>query len=146
MNPNSASFDCLTGGAFILSTEVQDTDFDGLLDKWETSTAGLDPNGEPLPDLKAMGALPNRKDLFVEINALKAVGITTYGTGADAIVDGEGHDHMPLKDEVLKKVADVFKKAPTPIQVHFDVGDIGQTSADDYIIPVLAGPGRGIHS
>ena len=33
-------YDCLTGGVMILGTTVQDADFDGLLDDWETSEAG----------------------------------------------------------------------------------------------------------
>ena len=58
----------ITGGAFIVSLEPEDTDGDGLLNRWETSTANIDPNAGPqLPDLAGMGADPCRKDLFVEL-------------------------------------------------------------------------------
>ena len=41
------SYDCLSFGAAVLSTEVQDSDNDGLLDVWELpqTTPLLDPNG-----------------------------------------------------------------------------------------------------
>ena len=48
--------DCLYYSAIILSTTVQDSDGDGLLDIWETTSGLTDPDGQPLPDLAAMGA------------------------------------------------------------------------------------------
>ncbi len=47
-----------------------DSDGDGLLDCWETN--GIDVNGDGMIDLNlpAMGALVNRKDIFVEIDAM----------------------------------------------------------------------------
>ena len=60
-------FDCLSWDAILFSTTVQDTDSDGLLDTWESSGVLTDPNGEPLPNLDAMGADPYVKDLFFEI-------------------------------------------------------------------------------
>ena len=51
---------------------MKDTDGDGLLDIWESSTTTLsDPNGQPLPNLAAMGADPDQKDLFIEIGYMK---------------------------------------------------------------------------
>ena len=68
VTPNGLLSDCVSFSAMVFSTEVQDTDGDGLLDIWETSTSPiLDPNGQPLPNLRAMGADPGQKDLFVEI-------------------------------------------------------------------------------
>ena len=56
-------YDCLSWSAIILSTEVKDTDEDGLLDVWEKSSPPpSDPNGVPLPNYKAMGADANIKD------------------------------------------------------------------------------------
>ena len=46
--------DCLTPAMVGFKTEVLDTDFDGLLDIWETASGLTDPNGQPLPNLKAM--------------------------------------------------------------------------------------------
>ena len=56
--------DCLTFSAMVFRTTVQDSDGDGLLDIWETSQSLVDPNGNALPNLAAMGANPNRKDLL----------------------------------------------------------------------------------
>jgi hypothetical protein len=82
----SSSFDCLTGGAWILNTPVVDVDKDGLVDNVEDfsinpntitdqNPAGdvwRDPIDRPLPDIKAMGASSNHPDLFIEIGAMWA--------------------------------------------------------------------------
>ncbi len=75
----SGSSDCLTGSAIIYQTAVNDTDEDGLLDAWEAPNASplSDPNGQPLPDLYAMGARDNQKDLFAEIGYMFADGDPT---------------------------------------------------------------------
>ena len=108
---------------------------------------GIGPDGQPLPDLAAMGAKTLRKDVFVEFAATKTNATpqnpTTYGLDGVDGVDEAGHDHRPTK-ATLQKIANVFKNSGVPnpdptftgIQAHFDVGDIGQTAADDYIVPV----------
>ncbi len=50
-----------------------DSDADGLLDSWETEGQGMDVNGDGTIDLDlyALGARPDRKDLFVEIDCLE---------------------------------------------------------------------------
>lgn len=137
----SGSFDCLTWGALVLSTEVQDKDADGLLDVWEqqseftgkpkrlaevygTAWPLPDPAGKPLPNLQAMGASSTVQDVFVEID---------YMVGA-------GHSHLPAKS-ALDSVALAFRNAAPrpavvaaglcaanaapgacPINIHFDVG------------------------
>src|SRR5262245_55913658 len=82
------SFDCLTGGAWILSVPVVDADKDGLVDNVEDGsfnpneppgTPWLDPVGRPLPDIHAMGASSSQPDLFVEIGAMWAQPNTQYG-------------------------------------------------------------------
>lgn len=130
------SFDCLTWSAIVYRTTVNDTDGDGLLDIWESSTSTLfDPNGQALPNLHAMGADPDQKDLFVEIGYMEAADGTTYGG-----VPKAAHSHLP-SHETLKLVGEAFLKAPTgAIKVHFDVGgDVTSypsppAGAPDYII------------
>jgi hypothetical protein len=119
----SSSFDCLSWGAVIFSTTVQDTDNDGLLDVWETS-GFTDIATGAVVNLPAMGANPNIKDLFVQVD---------YMTGAN------GHSHLPTK-KALDMVAAAFKNSPVDggkgINIHFDVGPNYQTSpADAAIIP-----------
>ncbi len=62
----------VTVGAAVIAPTLADLDGDGLLDVWETSGIDLDcdaSNGIDL-DLPAMGANPNHKDLFLEIDWL----------------------------------------------------------------------------
>ncbi len=123
--------DCLTWSAIVYRTTVKDFDGDGLLDLWESSDAPLvDPNGQTLPNLKAMGAAPDRKDVFVELGYMKTDAPTAYGA-----VTKPAHTHQP-GHEALKLIGDAFAAAPTgQIAVHFDVGATYPSGpADPYII------------
>ncbi len=132
--------DCLTYSAMVFRTTVQDSDGDGLIDDWETSPPPLDPNGNALPDLGAMGASPFHKDVFVQIGYMDAAEGTMYGG-----TPKPKHTHRPGQD-ALRMAAEAFDSAPvanpdstTGIRVHFDIGDEYQGAP--YIIP--AGLARG---
>lgn len=56
-----------------------DTDEDGLCDAWETDGIDIDKDGVVDLDLKALGADPKKKDLFVEIDRWK--GQPVFGLG-----------------------------------------------------------------
>lgn len=91
---------------------LADTDSDGLLDVWETD--GLTLNGE-FVDLPAMGADPEHKDIFVEIDWM---GAETAG----------GHTHKP-QGAAIALIVDAFDNAPvdnpdgsTGIHLHVDYG------------------------
>ena len=131
-------FDCLSYASVILATTLQDSDEDGYLNNWEDGTAPLDPNNNPLPNLKAMGANPFVQDIFVQLDYM-----TTPG-----YVDNQGnvaaHDHLP-PSEVLETVAGMFlnagpraSKVPGapnitgPIRIHYDVGTNYQLSNADW--------------
>jgi hypothetical protein len=135
--PSATAMDCLSWGAVLFSTNVLDSDGDGLLDIWEESAATLfDPNNQPLPNLSQMGADKNHKDLFVEFGHMFAVAGTTYGG-----VEKPAHTHQ-LSPAALKQMGDAFKNAPVHnpnaidgIKVHFDLGDSYPAgAADEYII------------
>jgi hypothetical protein len=106
-----SSFDCLSWPAVVFSTKVQDTDRDGLLDKWE-SQGFADISDGTFVNLPAMGADPNVRDLFVEIDYMST----------------PGHSHNP-KPAALEMVAEAFRNAPFPsdrrIELHFDTGQGG---------------------
>jgi hypothetical protein len=136
------SFDCLSWAAVVYRTTVKDGDGDGLLDRWETSTAPiLDPNGVELPNLALMGAQPDRKDLFIELGYMKTDVPVSYGGFGQTDCKAEGndckdpHSHLP-SHAALKLVGDMFANAPGgSIAVHFDVGSAYPAGeADPYII------------
>ena len=130
VTPNGLLSDCVSYSAMVISTEVQDTDGDGLLDVWESSDPPLpDPNGQLLPNLHAMGADPFQKDLFIELGYMKTDAETTYGGVAKP-----AHTHRPTH-AALKLMGDAFRNAPTPIYLHVDAGESYPTGeADPYII------------
>jgi hypothetical protein len=127
---NNSPDDCLTWSAIIFSTQVEDTDGDGLLDKLESSGGWKEPNDQPLPDLAAMAADPAVKDLFVEIGYMQTSG---YQGGQGNVT---AHSHRPTP-AVLKMVGDTLwcggvtgcdaaaLNAPNPngVHAHFDVGN-----------------------
>ncbi len=139
-----SSFDCLTWAAVIYEAPVRDTDGDGLLDAWETSPPPVDPQGQPLPDLAAMGASPFHKDAFVEI------GYMTTGDRQYGGVAKPAHSHRPTH-AAIKLMGDAFKNSPlmnpdgtTGIALHVDAGPnypqctaeeiASQTCATDYLV------------
>ncbi|MGA2880343.1 MAG: MBG domain-containing protein [Bryobacteraceae bacterium] len=140
--------DCLSWGAIITSTNVQDSDFDGLLDVWETSGLYFDPGTRydgmttaPFPaafgtclappsnartsclNLPAMGAKPSVPDIFVQIDWMQYQGsLVTAAGGVAAVPD---HVHNP-ELAALNMVGAVFKSHG--INLHFDVGANGPNS------------------
>jgi len=156
---------CRASAAVIFSTSVADDDHDGLPDGLEDAIGGLSdpptaasaPNGNPLPNLSAMGAASTHRDLFIEVNAMWAAPGTTYGAPtapassvAATVTDAAGHNHLPTPD-VLKLVGDVY--AANGVTPHFDVGDVAayhslgasyacpnplatpECNADPYLVP-----------
>ena len=133
----SSSVDCLSWTALIAGVDVKDSDYDGLLDRWESETGLTDPDGLELPDIKAMGANPNVQDIFVEIGYMTtptAPNGSLLSTGGYTTTLGAvpPHTHLPSR-AVLEAAAQVFHNAKLagprrfnvsgPINLHFDVGN-----------------------
>jgi len=59
-----------TGADIIVRGDHLDSDQDGLLDHWETTGIDMDQDGIVDLNLPAMGANPNQRDLFLEIDWL----------------------------------------------------------------------------
>jgi hypothetical protein len=148
-----SSRDCLSWAAIIASTNVQDSDFDGLLDIWETSGLSLNPgvrnDGTAMPpvpatfgtcaapnastclNLPAMGASPYVPDIFMQIDWMQG----TYNAP---------HVHNPQL-AALNMVGAAFKAHG--INLHFDVGGSStyQTKqASAYIIPATLAQGGNV--
>lgn len=87
-----------------------DSDGDGILDSWETPGWGIDVNSDGIIDLDlaALGASPNKKDIFVEWDAMSGM--------------------APL-DATLPKVVNAFAISPDSINLHITKSDTGITQA-----------------
>ncbi len=118
--PTASNQGCVSWGAIILSTSVQDTDGDGLLDVWETNQGYTDAVSGQWVALP--GANPNKKDLFIEVDYLNNLD----GSAGSAL-----HSHLP-KQAALDAAGAAF--ANQNVNLHFDLGaDIYQ--GDPYVIP-----------
>ena len=156
-------YDCLSWGAVIFSTAVEDIDQDGLPDGIENVNAVLkDPDDTPLPNLRAMGAGDDKKDIFVEASVMWAQSGTSYGSDGSGTIpyhpysatqavktDSNGHHHFPTPDDILM-IGDAFDRQN--IRFHMDVGNVaayhlllpvshsdwqdnyGSTAADKYLV------------
>jgi Tol biopolymer transport system component len=75
----------------------EDQDFDGLLDSWETNGYDADGDGKVDVDLKAMGADPRHKDVFVEVDKMlghpfhpQAAALVVQAFAAAPVVNPDG--------------------------------------------------------
>ena len=134
VTPASTNSGCVSWGAIVMSTTVQDTDGDGLLDVWENNQGYNDvvrendpPNGQNDPTsgqwVALPGANPNTKDLFVEVDYMTNL-------GASVVPGTLPHSHLP-QQATLDAVGATF--ANQHINVHFDVGP-GIYATDPYVI------------
>lgn len=101
---------------------LSDSDGDGLLDEWEQNGIDVDQDGDIDLDLAAMGADPQRKDVFVEVDYMVQQGICIL-----SFCFG-GHSHKP-EAASLQRVIDAFANSPvsnpdgsTGITLHIDAG------------------------
>lgn len=102
-----------------------DTDGDGLFDNWETE--GIDSDGDGIVDLDlpGMGADPEHKDLFVEVDWMTA---PTFAT-CWHLVWCPATDDLAPDPAALQKMAEAFARAPVDnpdgdagITLHIDAG------------------------
>jgi hypothetical protein len=126
VTPNQSNAGCVSWGAIVFSTTVEDNDKDGLVDAWEDGQGYTDPVSGWVP---LTGADKTVKDIFVEVDYLTALG-----------PNNTGHSHLP-KQEALDKVGQAFANAPVDcdangckgVHIHFDVGNVYQK-------PMAGGP------
>jgi hypothetical protein len=103
----------------------EDSDGDGLLDVWETQGLTVSVGGNDVfLDLPTMGADPQRKDVFVEVDYMIERAFCDSVTW-DCV---PGHSHQP-KPEAMERIIQAFADAPvsnpdgsTGINLHVDCG------------------------
>ncbi len=147
-----SSNDCLSWGAIITSTNVLDSDFDGLLDVWETSGLYFNPgvrndgvvnqtttapavfgpctasNLSTCLDLPLMGAKPTVPDIFIQVDWMASSGLSV-----------PNHSHIP-QYAALNMVGTVFQSHG--INMHFDVGNNYQ--GQSFIVPTAYAKGGNV--
>lgn len=95
-----------TGGQqLIVRGSHLDSDQDGLLDHWETTGIDMDQDGIIDLDLPAMGANPNKRDIFMEIDWLADQSNASFEPLPGVISPAPGQTVSPL--------VDMFNKAPS---------------------------------
>ena len=114
--PSSSNSGCVSWGAMILSTTVEDTDQDGLLNSWENNQGYTDAVSGQFVALP--GASATTKDLFLEAD---------YLTKLDGTASA--HSHLP-KRQALDAIGLLYHNHD--INLHVDLGNVYQD--DPYVI------------
>jgi hypothetical protein len=99
-----------------------DTDGDAIPDSWETNGVDINNDGIIELDLKAMGADPAVKDIFIEVDAMVLPAICLGAVTEIPIICQGGKDFRPMQS-ALDDVVKAFAAAPGgPIRLHIDAG------------------------
>lgn len=119
--PSATNKGCVSWGTMIVSTTVQDSDADGLLDVWENQQGYTDEVSGQWVALP--GANAQKKDIFVEVD---------YLSNLDGSAGPYLHSHLP-KEAALDAVGKALADSDQHINVHFDLGP-GVYQGDPYVI------------
>ena len=96
-----------------------DTDGDKLLDTWEVCGVNTDSDPAPEVDLKAMGANPFRKDVFVEVDWM-ATAAHSHEPWLPALIQAwTEFDRAPVTNPTVDGIPN-----PSGIGLHIDVGTL----------------------
>jgi hypothetical protein len=143
--PASSNKGCVTWGAIILSTTVQDSDHDGILDVWKTnqgycdawanrglSTQGTCPSGSSDPSWVALpGATHGNQDVFIQLDYMCTKVINNNGA---TTCDPTGVSYKPDR-QVLSNLTNAFNSNGHSIDLHILPDDnnviLAQTCADN---------------
>jgi hypothetical protein len=126
--PSATNSGCVSWGTVVLSSTVQDSDGDGLLDTWEDNQGYTDVASNTWVALP--GANKTVPDIFVELD---------YLSNLDGSVGAyPRHSHLP-KQAAIDMVGNAFNAHG--INVHFDLG-AGVYPGDPFVVqyPLAAPP------
>ena len=123
--PATTNKGCVSWGAVIFATTVQNLDNDGLLDVWKMNQGYTSVANDVAPSAQVSlpGAKLGQKDIFIQIDYLASHDFITSGGAL-------GHTHK-LKQAALDMVGDAFKAQG--IHLHVDCGNC--YPGDPYVIP-----------
>lgn len=93
-----------------------DWDGDGLRNRWEAHGVDLDYDGTVDLPLAALGADPNLRDLFLEVDYL-----VDDANGNGVLTDPVDHSHAPIEAAIIDVVQSF---ANSGIQLHIDLGPL----------------------
>jgi hypothetical protein len=125
--PAGTNSGCVSWGAVVFSTTVQDSDLDGILDVWKTNQGYTDISTGSHVSLP--GAMRNQKDIFIQIDYLFSTGTNT-----------PPHSHVP-KQAAIDMVGKAL--AAHGIHLHIDLGG-NLYQGDPYVITGGTGGGNAI--
>lgn len=112
VNPAATNSGCVSWGAVIFGTTVQNHDNDGLIDVWKTNHGYTDVGSGNFVNLP--GSVLGEKDLYVQIDYLASHDFIT-SNGA------QGHSHLP-KQAAIDMVGNAFLNGKENIHLHVDCG------------------------
>jgi hypothetical protein len=122
-----------TAGQVIAKATRNDTDQDGLLDHWERAGGGIDidQDGAVDLDLFALGARPDQRDIFLEVDWLPIASEREFDSDGDGLVDSfydknknnvlDQHRDFSPQVGALKRVEAKFQARN--IHLHIDAGN-----------------------
>jgi len=116
---------------FRVEVDAPDSDGDGLLDAWEINGLDADGNGSIDVNLPAMGAKPDHKDLFLELDTTAASTLTR----ADILAVKKAFAAAPIDAGTkASEITDGKDAKPNPdgqpgINLHIDTGPVVDTRA-----------------
>jgi uncharacterized protein YegL len=136
---NSDGSNLAAGLELNVATCAADSDGDGLFDEWETKGYDADGDGTVDVDLPAMGARPDRRDLFLQVNWMAPDGAEPCFLGFFCRSSADG-PHPPDPD-ALRRVVQAFANAPLDnpdgtrgIIVHIDAGPLSPDGSPPELI------------
>lgn len=145
VNPASSNGGCVSWGAIVFSTTVQDSDNDGLLDYWEAAPGAsnpVNPNGAT-PGYVDVGtgqfvALPNadplHKDMFIQLDSMCSGNVVTNPDYSSTCGTSGGGVSFQPSPGALSMLSNAFSAKGITLHLDTHSAVAEQTCTDNYNI------------